>query len=78
MSDESENYVFRRSATVAQLPVKQLVAGSNPAAGAKEYDTNSLFLGEIVFSRARLWRDGSAAPDPTGLFSAAGFPQFSL
>ena len=40
MSDESENYVFRRSATVAQLPVKQLVAGSNPAAGAIKYEAN--------------------------------------
>ena len=34
MSDESENYVFRRSATVAQLPVKQLVVGSSPTTGA--------------------------------------------
>lgn len=36
------NYIFRRSSAVEQLTVNQLVAGSNPAAGASEFKT--LFL----------------------------------
>ena len=35
---------------VEQLPVKQLVAGSSPARGAKAFITNSDFSGKTEFS----------------------------
>ena len=63
---------------VARLAVNEKVVGSNPTRGAKEYDTNSLFLGEIVFSRSAFCADAPSRFGGTGLFLAARFSQFSL
>ncbi len=42
--------LFRDSSAVERSPVKRLVAGSNPAPGAKKLDTNSFFEDETVRS----------------------------
>ena len=46
-----DDHLFRRSAVVAQLAVNQLVAGSNPAAGAILF--RELFLNHPVNTNAR-------------------------
>ncbi len=57
---------FRDSSMVERLPVKEMVAGSSPAPGAKKLDTNSFFEDESVrsaFAKAtadRSLRDGRA------------------
>ena len=50
-----ENYLFRCSSTVEQLPVKELVVGSSPTTGAKKLDTNSNFEDERVRSQANFF-----------------------
>ena len=52
---------------VERLPVKEWVAGSNPACGAKKLDTNSLFEDESV-------RSPSPANGGAGLRSATATP----
>ena len=52
--------LFRRSAAVAQLTVNQLVAGSNPAAGAMKNDLpfgGSFFIILVGLNPNQIFRD---------------------
>ena len=50
-----ENYLFRCSSTVEQLPVKELVVGSSPTTGAKLEDTSSPPRGGVYPAPSLLW-----------------------
>ena len=78
ISMHSENspkvVTFRGSSAVERSPVKRLVAGSNPARGAKKLDTNSFFEDERVRPALPAGRSPSPANGGAGLRFATAPP----
>ena len=66
--------IFRGSSAVEQSPVKRLVAGSNPARGAKKLDTISFFEDERVRPALPAGRSPSPANGGAGLRFATAPP----
>ena len=62
---------------VEQLPVKQLVAGSNPARGAEFDEANSDLSEKIAFSVSFLIFFAPPCFRKAGVFSEAKFGKFS-